>query len=47
LLENRRIRHHETVADGLAAAPAAFIGMLQGRNLGKQLVRLETDGAAA
>lgn len=36
-----RIRYRETVAEGLAAAPAAFIGMLQGRNFGKQLVKLD------
>jgi NADPH-dependent curcumin reductase CurA len=39
-LADGRLKHHETVAEGLAAAPQAFIGMLQGRNLGKQLVRL-------
>ncbi len=36
-----RLRYRETVAEGLAAAPAAFIGMLRGRNFGKQLVRLD------
>lgn len=30
----------EDVAEGLAAAPEAFIGMLQGRNVGKQVVRV-------
>jgi NADPH-dependent curcumin reductase CurA len=35
-----RIKHRETMAQGLAAAPEAFIGMLQGRNFGKQLVKL-------
>lgn len=35
-----RIRYHETVADGLQNAPKAFIGLLKGQNLGKQLVRL-------
>jgi NADPH-dependent curcumin reductase CurA len=35
-----RIKYRESVASGLAAAPAAFIGMLQGENFGKQLVRL-------
>jgi NADPH-dependent curcumin reductase CurA len=35
-----QLRYRETIAEGLAAAPEAFIGMLQGRNLGKQLVRL-------
>ncbi len=35
-----RIKYRETVADGLAAAPAAFMGMLKGKNFGKQLVKL-------
>lgn len=35
-----RLRYREDVVDGLENAPAAFIGMLQGRNFGKQLVRL-------
>ena len=34
------IRYRETIAEGLAAAPDAFIGLLQGRNFGKQLVKL-------
>ncbi len=35
-----KIRYHETVADGLGNAPRAFIGMLKGENLGKQIVKL-------
>jgi NADPH-dependent curcumin reductase len=35
-----QLRYRETVAEGLRAAPAAFIGMLRGDNLGKQLVKL-------
>ena len=35
-----KINYKETIAVGLESAPAAFIGMLQGRNLGKQLVKL-------
>ena len=35
-----KINYRETIAHGLEAAPAAFIGMLKGRNLGKQLVKL-------
>ena len=35
-----RIKYRESIADGLAAAPEAFIGLLKGRNFGKQLVRL-------
>ena len=35
-----RIRYREDVVDGLENAPAAFIGLLEGRNFGKLLVRL-------
>jgi NADPH-dependent curcumin reductase CurA len=35
-----RIKYRESIATGLAAAPAAFIGLLKGENFGKQLVRL-------
>jgi NADPH-dependent curcumin reductase len=35
-----KLRYRETVAEGLASAPEAFIGLLQGKNLGKQLVKL-------
>ena len=35
-----KIKYRETVAQGLAAAPDAFIGLLAGRNFGKQLVKL-------
>jgi NADPH-dependent curcumin reductase CurA len=34
------IRYREDIAEGLANAPEAFIGMLAGKNLGKQLVRV-------
>ncbi len=34
------LRYRESVADGLRSAPRAFIGMLRGENLGKQLVKL-------
>lgn len=35
-----KLKYRETVADGIENAPAAFIGMLQGANVGKQLVKL-------
>jgi len=35
-----KLKFRESVAQGLAAAPEAFIGMLKGKNFGKQLVKL-------
>lgn len=35
-----KLKFRETIAEGLAAAPEAFIGLLKGKNFGKQLVRL-------
>ena len=35
-----RVRYREDITDGLENAPAAFIGMLEGRNFGKSLVRV-------
>lgn len=40
LVAEGKLKYRETVAQGLAAAPEAFIGLLSGRNFGKQLVRL-------
>ncbi|MDE2042502.1 MAG: NADP-dependent oxidoreductase, partial [Alphaproteobacteria bacterium] len=34
------LKYHETIAQGLASAPEAFVGLLKGKNLGKQLVKL-------
>jgi NADPH-dependent curcumin reductase CurA len=38
--------HRETVTDGLENAPSAFIAMLDGANIGKQLVRLRETANA-
>jgi NADPH-dependent curcumin reductase CurA len=35
-----KLKFRESVAEGLAAAPEAFLGLLKGRNFGKQLVKL-------
>lgn len=40
LVADGQLKYRESVAQGLAAAPEAFIGLLQGRNFGKQLVKL-------
>jgi NADPH-dependent curcumin reductase CurA len=40
LLKAGRIRSRETVVDGLAQAPQAFIGLLKGENFGKLVVKV-------
>jgi NADPH-dependent curcumin reductase len=35
-----RIRYREDIVDGLEKAPEAFIGMLDGHNFGKVIVRV-------
>jgi NADPH-dependent curcumin reductase len=39
-LKDGRIRYREDITDGFENAPAAFMGMLQGKNFGKALVRV-------
>jgi NADPH-dependent curcumin reductase CurA len=38
-----RLKYREDIAEGLDSAPQAFIGLLRGKNLGKQLVRVAPD----
>ena len=40
LVASGSIRYRETVVEGIEQAPAAFIGMLDGANVGKMLVRV-------
>ncbi|HWS76009.1 MAG TPA: NADP-dependent oxidoreductase [Quisquiliibacterium sp.] len=40
LVGSGKLKYRETVAEGIESAPEAFIGLLKGRNFGKQLVRL-------
>jgi hypothetical protein len=35
-----KLKYRETVAQGIQSAPEAFLGLLKGRNFGKQLVKL-------
>jgi NADPH-dependent curcumin reductase CurA len=37
---NGTLKYRESVAQGIESAPEAFIGLLKGRNFGKQLVKL-------
>jgi NADPH-dependent curcumin reductase CurA len=40
MIRDGKLRYREDVVEGLANAPAAFIGLLQGRNFGKLLVKV-------
>ncbi len=40
LVATGKLRPRESIAQGIASAPEAFLGMLKGRNFGKQLVQL-------
>ncbi len=42
-LRDGRLRYREDVRDGLENAPAAFMGLLEGRNFGKLLIRVAPD----
>ena len=40
LVATGKLKYRESVAEGIASAPEAFLGLLKGRNFGKQLVKL-------
>ncbi|MDD2713539.1 MAG: NADP-dependent oxidoreductase [Simplicispira sp.] len=40
LVGSGKLRPRESIAQGIAAAPEAFLGLLKGKNFGKQLVQL-------
>jgi NADPH-dependent curcumin reductase len=46
LVASGRIRYHEQVVEGLEAAPRAFIGMLEGRNFGKLIIKVAPDATS-
>ncbi len=37
-----RLRARESIAEGIESAPEAFLGLLKGKNFGKQLVKLNS-----
>ncbi len=43
LIKEGKIVYKESISDGLASAPAAFIKLLEGGNFGKQLVAVSED----
>jgi NADPH-dependent curcumin reductase CurA len=40
LVASGKLKFRESIAEGIAQAPEAFIGLLKGQNFGKQLVKL-------
>jgi len=40
LVANGEIRYREQMVEGLEAAPSAFVGMLEGQNFGKVIVKV-------
>jgi NADPH-dependent curcumin reductase CurA len=40
LVVTGKLKYRETIAQGIESAPEAFLGLLKGRNFGKQLVKL-------
>jgi NADPH-dependent curcumin reductase CurA len=40
LVATGKLKYRESIAQGIAAAPEAFLGLLKGKNFGKQLVKL-------
>ncbi|MEP7056854.1 MAG: NADP-dependent oxidoreductase [Caldimonas sp.] len=40
MVASAKLKYRETIAEGIDSAPEAFLGLLKGRNFGKQLVRL-------
>jgi NADPH-dependent curcumin reductase CurA len=40
LIASGKFNPRQTIAQGIASAPEAFLGLLKGQNFGKQLVKL-------
>jgi NADPH-dependent curcumin reductase CurA len=42
-LTSGQIKFREDIVDGLENAPQAFIGLLEGKNFGKLIIRVASD----
>ena len=40
LVATSKLKPRESIAQGIKAAPEAFLGLLKGKNFGKQIVKL-------
>jgi NADPH-dependent curcumin reductase CurA len=47
LVVSGRLKYREDIVDGLDNAPSAFIGLLEGKNFGKLMVRVSPDPTRA
>jgi NADPH-dependent curcumin reductase CurA len=45
LVQGGQLKYREDIVDGLECAPEAFIGLLQGQNFGKLLIKLGDDSS--
>ncbi len=46
LVATGQLKFRESIAQGIASAPEAFLGLLKGKNFGKQLVKLTKGGTS-
>ena len=46
LVRSGELKYREDIVEGLDRAPEAFIGLLNGRNFGKLVVKLDDDPTA-
>ncbi|MBT7539814.1 MAG: NADP-dependent oxidoreductase, partial [Gammaproteobacteria bacterium] len=42
-IKSGKMKYHETIFEGIENAPAAFIGLFDGTNNGKMLVKLAQE----
>jgi NADPH-dependent curcumin reductase CurA len=43
LVRSAQLKYREDIVEGIDNAPAAFIGLLQGKNFGKLIIKLDAD----
>jgi len=43
LVRSGELKYREDIVEGIDNAPAAFIGLLQGKNFGKLIIKLGAD----